>query len=112
MDFTEIPLSFQIGLSNNFEVFYNTDVWRGCEGELVRNISGTYLPDSAFSASSFPAIILAPDGEGPIISAVRRYTVHAGNQPFVPFWLHGRLRRHVWFGSTYHRFRADFWISN
>jgi hypothetical protein len=64
MDFTEIPVSFQIGLSNKFEVFYNTDVWRGVKVNSPRNISGTYLPDSAFSGigSSFPAMILAPDG--------------------------------------------------
>jgi len=66
MDFTEIPVSFQIGLSNKFEVFYNTDVWRGVKVNSPRNISGTYLPDSAFSGigSSFPAMILAPDGSG------------------------------------------------
>ena len=85
MDFTEIPLSFQIGLSNNFEVFYNTDVWRGVKVNSVRNISGTYLPDSAFSASSFPAIVLAPDGGG--TNAFRGEPIYRppGNQPFVAF---------------------------
>ena len=61
MDFTEFPVSFQIALSNNFEVFYQTDVYRGVKVNSLRNISGTYLPNSEFN---FPAIVLAPDGSG------------------------------------------------
>lgn len=59
MDFTEVPVSFQIALSNNFEVFYQTDVYRGVKVNSLRNISGPYLPNSEFN---FPAIILAPQG--------------------------------------------------
>jgi len=59
MDFTEIPASFQIGLSNNFEVFYNTDIYRGVKVNSIRNISGPYLQDSGFG---FPAIVLGPPG--------------------------------------------------
>lgn len=61
MDFTEVPVSFQIALSNNFEVFYQTDVYRGVKVNSLRNISGPYLPNSEFS---FPAIVLAPEGSG------------------------------------------------
>jgi len=60
MDFTEIPVSFQVGLTNNFEVFYNTDVWRGVKVNSLRNISGPYLEDTAFG---FPAIVRGPDGQ-------------------------------------------------
>jgi hypothetical protein len=59
MDFTEVPVSFQIALSNNFEVFYQTDVYRGVKVNSLRNISGPYLPNSGFN---FPAIVLAPQG--------------------------------------------------
>src|SRR5262245_26451533 len=64
MDFTEVPVSFQIGLSNNFEVFYNVDVWRGSKVNSIRNISGPYLPDGENRGlgTSYPAIILAPSG--------------------------------------------------
>lgn len=56
MDFTEVPVSFQVGLSNNFEIFYNTDIWRGVKVNALRNISGSYLSNGAsFSA---PAIVL------------------------------------------------------
>ncbi len=84
MDFAEIPVSFQIGLSNNFEIFYNTDIWRGVKVNSPRNISGTYLPD-ARTTGSFPAIVLAPDGGGTNLYrglAVYRPT---GLQPFVAF---------------------------
>jgi len=64
MDFTEVPASFQIGLTNNFEIFYNTDIWRGVKVNSLRNISGPYLPDARATGFSFPAITLAPDGPG------------------------------------------------
>jgi hypothetical protein len=59
MDFTEVPISFQVALGNRFEVFYQTDVYRGVKVNALRNISGTYLPNSEFN---FPGIILAPNG--------------------------------------------------
>src|SRR5215213_8147064 len=59
MDFTEVPISFQVGLGNRFEVFYQTDVYRGVKVNSLRNISGTYLPNSGFN---FPGTILAPNG--------------------------------------------------
>lgn len=87
MDFTEIPVSFQIGLGNRFEVFYTTDVWRGVKVNSPRNISGTYLPDSPFSGigTSFPAIVLAPDGNGANPLAGLAVFRPAGTQPFVAF---------------------------
>lgn len=86
MDFTEIPVSFQIGLSNNFEIFYNTDIYRGVKVNSLRNISGTYLPDSAFN---FPAIVLAPDGPGPNAFAGQPIFRPAGSFPFVAFPYNG-----------------------
>src|SRR5436190_23152797 len=28
-DFTEVPISFQIGVTDHLEVFFNTEAWRG-----------------------------------------------------------------------------------
>ncbi len=85
MDFTEMPVSFQVGLSNNFEIFYNTDVWRGVKVNSLRNISGTYLPDARTLSTSFPAIVLAPDG--PNANPFFGFAIFrpAGTQPVVAF---------------------------
>lgn len=87
MDFTEFPASFQIGITNKLEAFYNTDIWRGVKVNSPRNVSGMYLPDSQFSGlgSSFPAIILAPDGN--LANPYQGFAVFrpAGTQPFVGF---------------------------
>ncbi|HJS50890.1 MAG TPA: hypothetical protein VJ781_03235 [Pyrinomonadaceae bacterium] len=83
MDFTEWVASFQIALSNNFEIFYNTDIWRGVKVNSLRNISGTYLPDAGFG---FPAIVLAPSGPfTPQPFAGAAVFRPAGTQPFVAF---------------------------
>src|SRR4030095_451013 len=88
MDFTEVPVSFHIGLSNNFELFYQTDIWRGAKVNSIRNISGPYLPDGENRGlgTSYPAIILAPSGPftpQPFLGqAVFR---PAGTQPFAAF---------------------------
>jgi hypothetical protein len=82
MDFTEIPVSFQIALGNKFEVFYQTDVYRGVKVNSLRNISGTYLPNSEFN---FPAIILAPNGTLSNPNAGNAVYRPAGTFPTVAF---------------------------
>jgi hypothetical protein len=78
--------SFQIALSNNVEVFYSTDIWRGVKVNSIRNISATYLPDSRATSSSFPAIVLAPSGSLTPQPFVGQPVFRpAGTQPFVPF---------------------------
>ena len=68
VDITEVPVSFQIGLSDNLELFFNTDALRRIKVNSPRNLSGFYLPNSKLrigaSAVSPPAIILAPRGPG------------------------------------------------
>lgn len=68
VDITEVPVSFQIGLSDNLELFFNTDALRQIKVNSPRNLSGFYLPNSKVrignSAVSPPAIILAPRGGG------------------------------------------------
>lgn len=73
VDITEVPLSFQYGLTNNLEVFFSTDAYRGIKVNSPRNLSGFYLPNSG---GSLPSIILSRN------RAVFR---PQGNQPFVQF---------------------------
>jgi hypothetical protein len=46
VDISEIPISFQIGLSDRLELFFNTDAYRGIKVNSPRNLSSFYLPNS------------------------------------------------------------------
>ncbi len=88
VDITEIPVSFQIGLNDHLELFFNTDAYRGIKTNSPQNLSGFYLPNSrtsAFGASSAPAIVLAPRGAA--VTAFNQGAVFrpTGNQPFTQF---------------------------
>src|SRR5688500_9969678 len=69
VDITEIPVSFQIGVTNRFELFFNTDAYRGVKVNSRRNLSASYLPNSQLFINgafrSGPAVILAPGTTGP-----------------------------------------------
>lgn len=100
VDITEIPVSFQIGLNDHLELFFNTAAYRGVKVNNPQNLSSFYLPNSQlFTRIQDPvtgnfgplglfsggAIILAPDrvsGTNGINGAVFR---PAGNQGFVRF---------------------------
>lgn len=85
MDFVEVPVSFQIGVTNNFELFFNTDAYRAVKVNSPGNLSSFYLPNSSINGVRPAAIILAPSGpgSGPLEgSAVFR---PAGSGPFVAF---------------------------
>ncbi|MDQ3666030.1 MAG: PKD domain-containing protein [Acidobacteriota bacterium] len=65
VDISEIPVSFQIGLSDHLELFFNIDAYRGVKVNNPIHLSGFYLPNSQLRFSSTllgsgPAIILAP----------------------------------------------------
>ena len=67
VDITEVPVSFQIGISDHLELFFNTDAYKGIKVNSPLNLSGFYLPNSqvrfnATALGSAPAIILAPSG--------------------------------------------------
>jgi hypothetical protein len=86
-DITEIPVSFQIGLTNHVELFFNTDAYRAVKINSPRNLSSFYLPNSRVfiggAQVSGPAVILAPGTSGAFSNrAVYRPT---GTQPFVQF---------------------------
>lgn len=68
VDFTTVPLSFQVGLTDTVELFFGTEAFRGVKVNSRRNLSSNYLPNSQFTTLtgyfSAPAIVLAPQGPG------------------------------------------------
>jgi hypothetical protein len=87
VDLNEVPLSFNVGLNDHLELFFNTTAWRGIHVNTPQNLSSFYLPNSQLKfpfLGSGAAIILAPSGPnvGTIRGAVFR---PAFNQPFVQF---------------------------
>jgi hypothetical protein len=88
-DIVEVPVSFQIGLSDHFELFFNTDAYRGIRVHSPANLSSFYLPNSRLLGNggcSSPAIILAPTGPnvGTLASAGAVFR-EACTAPFVPY---------------------------
>ena len=77
VDIVEVPVSFQVGLNDYLELFFNTDAYRAIKVNSPRNLSGFYLPNSN-AGISFPAIVL---GTGNFSSVFRP----AGRQPFVQY---------------------------
>ncbi len=110
-DITEVPVSFQIGLSDHLELFFNTDAYRGIRVNTPQNLSSFYLPNSQFftarlnsngtfgptSLQSPAAIVLAPTNNAGIGNGALFRPV--GNQPFVGF---------PFAGSTAGRFQDGF----
>ncbi|REJ78270.1 MAG: hypothetical protein DWQ47_02060 [Acidobacteria bacterium] len=83
VDISEVPVSFQIGLSDHVELFFNVDAYRGIKVNSPSHLSSFYLPNATFGSG--PAIVLAPSsflGGQFAGSAVFR---PSGNQPFVFF---------------------------
>jgi hypothetical protein len=99
-DFVEVPVSFQIGLSDHLELFFNTDAYRAIKVNSPDNLSGFYLPNSrlrrpttaigtvnqAGGAFVSPAaIILAPRGTGTSQFANAAIFRPQGQQPFLQY---------------------------
>lgn len=85
VDITEVPLNFQIGVTNNFELFFNTDGYRAVKVNSPGNLSSFYLPNSRINGVSRGAIILAPSGPGNGIGENRAVFRPVGSQPFVQY---------------------------
>ncbi len=64
VDITEVPVSFQIGLSDRAELFFNTDAYRAIKVNSPRNLSGFALNGSNINGRSPGAIVQAPQGAG------------------------------------------------
>jgi hypothetical protein len=88
-DFTEIPLSFNVGLNDHVELWFKTTGWRGVKVNSPQNLSGFYLPNSQLFCGTTlcrpPAIVLAPQGSN--VGTLRGTAVFRplNNQPFVQF---------------------------
>lgn len=93
VDITEIPVSFQFGLTNKIELFFNTDAYRAVKVNSPRNLSSFYLPNSRVfvdgALQSGGAIVLAPSGPGTgPLEGIGVYRP-IGSQPFVQFPFNG-----------------------
>jgi hypothetical protein len=91
VDFTVIPLSFNVGINDHLELFFSTEGYRGVKVNNPKHLSSFYLPNSQLFfgqtlLGSGAAIILSPErvsGTGiPTNSAMFR---PAFNQPFIQF---------------------------
>jgi hypothetical protein len=85
VDITEVPLNFQIGVTNNLELFFNTDGYRAVKVNSPGNLSSFYLPNSRVNGVSPGAIILSPSGPGAGAFENRAVFRPVGSQPFVQF---------------------------
>lgn len=85
VDLQEIPVSFQVGITDNFELFFNTDAYRQIKVNSPGNLSSFYLPNSSINGISRGAIVLAPSGPGS--GALEGMAVYRpiGTQPFVGY---------------------------
>jgi hypothetical protein len=88
-DIVEVPVSFQIGVTNKLEFFFNTDAYRAVKVNSPRNLSSFYLPNSQVRIGSFfgsaPAIIMSPQGPGVSLFPNQAVFRPTGSQPFVQF---------------------------
>jgi hypothetical protein len=88
-DILDVPFSFQVGLTDNFELFLGTDIYRYVKINSPRNLSSFYLPNSrVFVNGAFqsgPAIILAPSGPGNGPFENRAVFRPIGAQPFIQY---------------------------
>src|SRR4029078_12195488 len=89
-DFTDIPLSFQYGITNRVEVFFSTTALRGVKVNSPNNLSSFYLPNSRIRSNVFGfvsgnAIVLAPQGPGTSLFPNAAVFRRVGSQPWCVF---------------------------
>lgn len=90
VDITEVPISFQIGLSDHIELFFNTDAYRQIKVNSFRNLSSFYTPNSQFFNTTLNtvaqpgAIVLAPQG-GTTTAFTGTAVYRRGGAPFTQF---------------------------
>ena len=105
VDIAEWPVSFQVGLSDHLELFYNTDAYRGVKVNNPQNLSSFYLPNSQLflggRLQSGGAIVLAPEFRFTTLANATLFRP-IGNQPFVQFPFVGGAGPN--FGLTGNRF--------
>jgi hypothetical protein len=104
VDITEFPVSFQIGLSDHLELFFNTDAYRQIKVNSPNNLSSFYTPNSSVIVNgvrtSGGAIVLAPRGPGTSQFPGAAVFRPAGTQPFIQFPFVGGNAGTFGFGSN------------
>src|SRR5258705_3118111 len=88
VDITDIPLSFNVGLNDHIELWFNTTALRGMKVNTPTNLSSFYLPNSQLKfpfLGSGPAIVLSPSGPNVGTLAGTAVFRPAFNQPFVQY---------------------------
>ena len=94
VDFTVIPLSVNIGISDHVELFFSTEGYRGVKVNNPKHLSSFYLPNSQLffgqgfaTLGSGPAIVLGPQRVSgtTFIGPGGVFFRPAFNQPFVQF---------------------------
>src|SRR4030095_1843583 len=89
VDLTDFPASFNLGLNDHIEVFFQSNLYRGIKVNNPQNLSSFYMPNvslcSALSPCIGPAIILSPSG--PNVGSLAGTAIFRplNNQPFVNF---------------------------
>jgi hypothetical protein len=86
-DITEVPISFQFGLNDYLELWFNTDAYRAIKVNSPRNLSSFYLPNSSLNINGVvtrpPAIVMAPRGPG--AAQVTGAVFRPAGAPFVQY---------------------------
>ncbi|HEV2765907.1 MAG TPA: hypothetical protein VGV38_23180, partial [Pyrinomonadaceae bacterium] len=91
VDFSIVPLSVNVGISDYLELFFSTEGYRGVKVNNPQNLSSFYLPNSQLflggQLRSPGAIILAPERVSGSVLLTNFPTLFRpiGNQTFVPF---------------------------
>ncbi len=89
VDISDVPLSFQVGLSNHVELFFNTNAYRGIKVNNPAALSSFYLPNSQLVINgvltSPAAIVLAPQGTTNTAFSGQAVYRPAGTQPFTQY---------------------------
>jgi hypothetical protein len=79
VDINEVPVSFQVGLNDYIELFFNTDAYRGVKVNSPRNLSSFYLPNTTFLINGInrvaPAIVLGTGAQAgqPVFQNTRTF---------------------------------------
>jgi hypothetical protein len=89
VDIVDVPLSFNVGVSDHLEIFFKTNGYRGIKVNNPQNLSSFYLPNSQLFCGTTlcrpAAIVLSPSG--PNVGTLANTAVFRplNNQPFVQF---------------------------
>ncbi len=82
VDISEVPVSFQVGLNDYIELFFNTDAYRAIKVNSPRNLSSFYLPNSRVRVGNTsiapPSIVLGTGAQAGL-------PVFQNTRPFVQF---------------------------